>query len=192
MNSIFPLIGVLTLAFRIWITEGKLKKVLDFRRRYFSRVLALFYAITWIYNNKNMAFNLICFWSISFLLFAIFGWDIKFFKQWKANQVEEWKNYRTTLLIERITLHIPQLIFTLYMCFQDFWGFLYGFNIYRDIMDVIVNLMYMTILLYASYMIFDVRYSEKHGWPIGKKLLYIANLPLGITYFLVIAYSILL
>lgn len=190
-NWIISTIGIISLIFRLWLCEFYLKEELGYRRRYFSRILALFFSVTMIYGFRNPVFNIISVWSIPFLVFAIFGWDTRFFKRWKADKVEEWRGKRGWMLFERITLHIPMLIVTLYLCIVDFEGFLLPAN---SIIDTTFNgnpifvLLFATVIVYTVYMLFDSRYVDRHGWPIGLRLAQIAILPWAVVYILVYAF----
>ncbi|MHA1341407.1 MAG: hypothetical protein ACTSRZ_15820 [Promethearchaeota archaeon] len=178
MITLIQLIGLIGFIFRIWITKFKLKEILGFRRFYFSRMLALYFCIDFIFDLRNLTFNFVCTWSIPFLLFAIIGWDTKFFKKLFTKNIDVWKNHKFWLLIERITLHIPQFIFILCIVIVDFHNYLFGFQASRDISNIIISFIIGTIILYITFIFFDTRFSKKHGWPVGRNLLILGHIPL--------------
>lgn len=185
---LIPTIGVVSLILRIWLCEFYLKEELGYRRRYISRILAIYFSITMIYNFRNPVFNIICIWSIPFLIFALLGWDTRFFIRWRNDKVEAWRGKRGWMLFERITLHIPMLIVSLYLCIIDFTGFLLPPN---SIIETTFNgnpffvLSFASILLYGSYLIFDSRFADRHGWPVGLRLLLLGNIPLVLIWIFV-------
>ncbi|MBD3350759.1 MAG: hypothetical protein GF364_04650 [Candidatus Lokiarchaeota archaeon] len=133
-----------------------------------------------------MVFNIICIWSIPFLIFATVGWDTRFLKQWKKNEIESWKAVRYSLLLERITLHLPMLVVSLWLCIENFNGFLTGYTTIENGFQAVIYLIFATIIVYTPYLVLDVRFSEKRGWPIGKNLALLAIIPWSLVYLLCI------
>jgi hypothetical protein len=158
VNWIISIIGTIFLVVRIWLCEYKIKKELDFRARFFSRILNYYYAVAMILSFENNTFNLIFTLSLPFMVYAFFGWDVKYFLEVFKNKEKPEKF--GWIFLERITLHLPLLIHSL------IWWILGVKNFFLDLtfLDAIIAL----ILCYLGFMLFDVRWTKKHHPPAGK------------------------
>lgn len=175
--SVNALCGMAFLVFRLWLDEMKLRKELDFRRRYLSRISNYCFSIALIYNFQNMAFNMILTTSMLALWVAFFRWDWRFYKRFKTGGVVssiplETRSQRVWMIIERLTLHPPILFFGTRPFFTGLRSFVLGSVASTDLAAQILSILYASIIIYAGFFFMDVRWSERYGWPTGKIMLY--------------------
>ena len=106
-------IGILFLIFRFYTAEIRMVKLLGFRRRFISRTICYAFAFAAIFEFQNLTLNSLMFmatvpYTIIFLLT-----DVPFiyrFKHIMAKMKIENKSDRAWFLIERMTLHLPEII----------------------------------------------------------------------------------
>ncbi|WP_457558106.1 hypothetical protein [Candidatus Harpocratesius sp.] len=175
--SAYSIFGLSFLAFRLWIDEVKLKKELDFRRRYLSRIANYFFSIALIYNFQNMTFNIILVTSMPALWVAFFRWDFRFYKRFKtgipvSSIPLETKSQRTWMIIERLTLHPLMLFFGTRAYFTGLRQFVLGSTASIDFLGQCFSILYALILFYGAFFFLDVRWYKRHRWPTGKIILY--------------------
>ncbi|MHA1819797.1 MAG: hypothetical protein ACTSU2_12385 [Promethearchaeota archaeon] len=185
MDYLIPLIGCFGLIFRIWLTEVKLRKELDFRRYYLSRIVNICLFIAMIYNFESMTFNMILVTSTPILMVASIFWDTRFYK--RLPKVEQWQEKKNWLLLERVTLHPPILILGIIPYFSSWfphamkWGAL-TFHSFKEFavgsigtsgpfMAKVIALFYASILIYGALFVLDIRWYERKGWPTAKYML---------------------
>ncbi len=113
MREVLVFSGVAFLIFRFWLVEIKLPDELQFRKRYFSRILTYYGALTLIFELKNDLFNFIMLVAVPVLIVSIIGYDALFFIKFKRRTY--WEKNHGWLIVERLTMHPPLLILGIWL-----------------------------------------------------------------------------
>lgn len=154
-------LGFAYLILRIYLVEFKVKSVLGGQIRFLSRFLAYYTAIAICFNFKHMLFNFIVVGSLPMISIVFFTHDLKFFFELhkEINPKEKSKMYYT-LLLERLTLHIPLIISGLIMYFS-------GVTNYIGLSFGIIPILLGTLMILGPLVLFDPRVLKKEDWPVG-------------------------
>ncbi|MCP4764284.1 MAG: hypothetical protein GY870_21095 [archaeon] len=164
-----PIIGLFGLSFRIWLCEYKVKNELEYRRYYISRIISYIMYIGFIFSNSLMIFNiiLVCVWPGFIGAFLIR--DLKFLSKIDVFEIPQDK--KNWLVIERLTMHIPNIVFGIlpYLA-GDLKFFILGGisndNYYLQALHMLLSV----FLLSGVFFFLDYRWIKKISWPIGKYL----------------------
>lgn len=148
------ILGILLLLFRIWIVEFKLVKELQFRRRYFSRFFSYYTCFALVFGLGFWPFNVMV--MVAFPILVVTSiWDINFFRF--VNSQEYWDTNRRWGIVERITLHPPVVVVSIYMILMDARNYIQPPNLI--LMTVVI------IGLLLPFFLADVRWTERYRWP---------------------------
>ncbi len=170
MTLLIQIIGCIGLAFRLWLVERKLRNILQYRRYFLSRFISYYFFVAMLYDFQDMAYNLVIIWTLPFMIFATLWWDNLFYKKWAEREVPQWENYRAWLMIERLTLHPPVLICGIIPFFTGLNEFILGRTNPDDFSAQIFSMFFAAFLILGPFMIFDVRWAKRRGWPTGRTL----------------------
>jgi hypothetical protein len=171
--------GIIFLLFRLWLDEIKLSKELDFRRRYLSRFSNYYFTLAMIFNFQVMAFNMILTTSLIALWVGFFNWDIKFYKRLYTGGLVSSIPIETTaqkvwMTIERLTLHIPILVFGTIPLFGGLAGirsFTLGATPSVDLGGQVLSTLVAMIIYFATFFFNDERWIHHYKWPTAKIIL---------------------
>ena len=174
--SAYSIIGLLYLTFRLWLDEVKLRKELDFRRRYLSRIANYCFSIAMIYNFESMVFNMIVSTSMIALWFAFFRWDFRFYKRFRtggeiASIPVETKSQKVWMIIERLTLHPPILIMGSIPFFTGLRTFALGNVASHDLGVQVISILFACVLFFGAFFFLDARWADRYQWPTAKLML---------------------
>lgn len=159
-DIILPSIGIIFFIFRFWLSTFKLKDELQFRRFYVSRLVNYYFCFSIIFNLKNPVFNVILAVCFPAMIFTSI-WDVNFYRNFKGRTY--WKKNKGLLLVERMTMHPPILIFGLYIYITGIWNYVPP----RDLLVFAIGI----LIVYPSSYLLDVRLRKRYEWPNGRDLL---------------------
>ncbi len=171
------IIGLIFLAFRVWLVERKLIDELQFRRRYLSRFVNYFACLSLIFGLSSWFLNLIV--MIAFpVLIVTPGWDVTFFRRFRSR--EYWDKNREWMLLERLTMHPPVMLL----------GFALLIVRARPYIEA-PNLLFILLagfVLLLPFFLFDERWKSRYNWPQAPTVI---GLMLSSTIAMMIAQAIL-
>lgn len=150
------LCGALFVIFRIWVTEVKLRKELGNKRGHTSRFISLFFFIAMLLNFENNVFTLISVVGAPAMLMAFFAFDVPYY----IKDVRLIKEKKFWLILERLTMHPPAVIFAVYFYSYariDFYLTLF----------TIPKFCGALILVVGPLFLFDPRVTKREDWPRG-------------------------
>lgn len=152
-------------------------KLLNFERRYFSRISTYIFAIACIAEFKNLALNLSIIMSTVPFTFVFLLTDIPFFENFNQIMLKNKicnKTDQIVLFVERLTLHLPIII----------TGYILVFNFpqYIFVEYECWSFIYSILIFMVPFMILDPRW--KNGSLCGRMMLLTYLSTLGIAYFI--------
>ncbi|MFW9869972.1 MAG: hypothetical protein ACFFEL_10135 [Candidatus Thorarchaeota archaeon] len=151
---IISLLGIGFLLFRIWIVEVKLRKELEFRRRYFSRFFSYYACLALVFELRFWPVNVMVMVAFPILLVTSI-WDVNFMRRFKSQ--DHWANSWRWGFIERLTLHPPVVLLAIYMIFMGARNYIEP--PYLILMALII------VILYLPFFFLDVRVTKRYKWP---------------------------
>ncbi len=179
-------LGSIGLVFRYWVTNIKIRDLLQHRIGHLSRFLSYIFFIAMILNFENNIFTLMVIGAFPTMIVAFLSFDLNFYnsifrKDWaKRLEINETGNFkekhktqkmRLWIFLERITMHIPLIILGTY------------FYIEVGVKEFFMpNLHFITILIafifiLGSFFVLDPRWikfeddGKRNEWPAGLYIL---------------------
>lgn len=156
MGIWFQIGGALGFLFRFWLCEFKLNEDLGPKRGHTSRYITYYFLIAMVLDFQNNLLTLITIVSAPAMVMAFLFFDLPFYFQdcTKPMQNKGW------LIIERLTLHPPVFLYTIY--FYATQNRLFFFELYN-----FSNFIIAMILVLIPLFLFDPRIVKKEDWPRG-------------------------
>jgi len=157
--EIFPICGILFLLFRFWLCEGYLRDILKNKRGHTSRFISYYFGIAMLLNFDVNVFTLISVFSTGAMIFALVAFDVPFIFFNDAQQKIPKKVWQ---IIERLTMHIPPIIFGVYY-------YLFSPTSHVDYFLLFTIPQFVFALLFTGIPMFviDPRVVKKEDWPRG-------------------------
>jgi hypothetical protein len=156
------LTGLSFLLFRIWIVNFKLREELGKKQYHISRILIHYFCIALITGFSSNLFTLICVVSMPTMITAFIWFDVPYFRTFNADKsssaIKNW------ILVERLTLHLPIIIFSVLFYTFNKRSFFYT-------LFTIPNIIIAILICFGPFILIDPRIALKDEYPIGKKLL---------------------
>lgn len=157
------IIGIIFLAFRLWLVESKCKDWLGTRRRFFSRMETYYMCIALIFQLRSITFNALIIQFIPSMIFISVWFDILFLVNIKKDAISK-MNLKPMdtfwLIVERVTLHVPIIILGFWMVFDGVFQYV---NFSQGWWPYIIDIP----LIFGAYFLMDERLSKKMDWPLG-------------------------
>ncbi len=156
MGVILQIAGALAFLFRLWLCEFKLKKDLGGKRGHTSRFINYYFLLAMFLDFGNNLLTLITIITAPAMVMAFIFFDIPFYVQDCRHPIEN----KGWLIVERITLHPPVFLYTVY--FYAIQTRLFYFDLFT-----IPNFVIAMILVLVPLFLFDPRVTKKEDWPRG-------------------------
>ena len=154
---VFPLLGIIFLLVRLWLSEVYLRDILKNKRYHTSRLCAYYLGIAMLSNFQNNVFTLISVVSAPAMVLALILFDFPFLF---LNEGREDIPKKFWQIIERLTVHLPLIVFgILFYRFASALSYLELFTIPKFIVALILTCIPMFL--------FDPRVVKKEDWPRG-------------------------
>ncbi|MHA1745858.1 MAG: hypothetical protein ACTSWW_07650 [Promethearchaeota archaeon] len=160
MAFLLSFFGVAALLLRVWLTEVKLRDILGTKRFHLSRFCSYFLLLAMIWSFQNSVFLLITIYSAPAMLISFFIFDVPFL----IRDVPQITLHRGWQIIERLTVHIPIVIYGVYYYFTA--PLLMYFQ-----MLTIVNFCLGIAFTAIPLIVLDPRIRKREDWPRGPALL---------------------
>ena len=160
MVFLISFLGFVGLALRIWLTEVKLRDILGTKRFHLSRFCSYFFLLAMIWSFNNSVFLLITIYSAPAMLLSFFIFDIPFL----IRDVPRLTRYRGWQIIERLTVHIPIVVYGVYFYFTA------PLLTYFQLLTII-NFFLGIALTAIPLLVLDPRIRKREDWPRGPALL---------------------
>jgi hypothetical protein len=160
MAFLLSFFGVVALLFRVWLTEVKLRDILGTKRFHLSRFCSYFFLLAMIWSFQNSVFLLITIYSAPAMLISFFIFDVPFL----IRDVPRLTHNRGWQIIERLTVHIPIVIYGVY--YYSTAPLLKYFQL-LTIVNFCLGIAFTAIPL----IVLDPRISKREDWPRGPALL---------------------
>ncbi|KXH75982.1 MAG: hypothetical protein AM326_08075 [Candidatus Thorarchaeota archaeon SMTZ-45] len=171
------IIGVIFLAFRVWLVELKLINELQFRRRYLSRFVNYFACFSLIFGLSSWFLNLIV--MIAFPVLVVTpGWDITFYRRFRNRNY--WEKNRKWMLVERLTMHPPVILLGVVLLIVRARPFIEAPNL--------LFILLAGLVLLSPFFILDERWRTRYNWPQAPTVI---GLMLSSTFAMMIAQALL-
>ena len=173
------IVGWVMLIFRLWLVEVKLKDKLPVGRRYVSRTANYMYWFSLIYEFKCLGANLVIFYGTPVFIAIFFKWDLFFYRYYKKRT--DWHDETFWIFTERLTMHPPMIGIGIYYYTQGFFRFNLQAIQYHNVTSVtdwyfISSLIFSVVGTLGFYLLWDPRWADKKGWPIGVYVLIFASI----------------
>lgn len=156
---VLPLFGVVFLIFRFWLCEVYLRDILGVDRGHTSRFCSYYLALAMIFNFEPNVFTLISVVSAPAMVLASFAFDVPFLF---FNEGRQQIPKKTGQIIERLTMHIPIILFGVYYYGFSKVSWLDYFALFT--LDKLVIAILLTCL---PMFVFDPRVTKRKDWPRG-------------------------